>query len=132
MKVVITGGAGFLGLRLARQLLARGTLTGRSGRPEPIARILLLDEPPLRRRIADREDACRGVGARHPQGQGAPAATQLHVRPTRAAMMPHTPIAFCACPEGIPNPVSEAMPCTLVLTQYGRGPANSSLKILFT
>jgi D-erythronate 2-dehydrogenase len=43
MKVVITGGAGFLGLRLARQLLARGTLTASSGKPEPISRILLLD-----------------------------------------------------------------------------------------
>ena len=43
MKVVITGGAGFLGMRLARTLLERGQLTGTSGRPEPIDEIILLD-----------------------------------------------------------------------------------------
>ena len=43
MKVVITGGAGFLGMRLARTLLERGQLTGASGRPEPVDEIVLLD-----------------------------------------------------------------------------------------
>jgi nucleoside-diphosphate-sugar epimerase len=43
MKVVITGGAGFIGQRLASALLARGELTGRSGRPEAIERIVLAD-----------------------------------------------------------------------------------------
>ena len=43
MKVVITGGAGFLGMRLARRLLERGQLTGTSGRQEPIDEIVLLD-----------------------------------------------------------------------------------------
>ena len=43
MKVVITGGAGFLGQRLARTLLGRGTLTGRSGKQEKIERIVLAD-----------------------------------------------------------------------------------------
>jgi nucleoside-diphosphate-sugar epimerase len=38
VKLLITGGAGFLGLRLARTLLARGTLCGR-----PIERIVLAD-----------------------------------------------------------------------------------------
>jgi nucleoside-diphosphate-sugar epimerase len=44
MEVLITGGAGFLGAKLARQLLARGTLAGPSGQPEKISRITLLDQ----------------------------------------------------------------------------------------
>ena len=43
MKVVITGGAGFLGLQLARRLTALGSLTGTSGRLEQIDEILLFD-----------------------------------------------------------------------------------------
>lgn len=43
VKVVITGGAGFLGLQLARALTRRGTLTGPSGGQEPIERIVLFD-----------------------------------------------------------------------------------------
>jgi nucleoside-diphosphate-sugar epimerase len=43
MKVVITGGGGFLGSQLCAKLLERGELTGPSGTPEPIAEILLLD-----------------------------------------------------------------------------------------
>jgi nucleoside-diphosphate-sugar epimerase len=43
MKVVITGGAGFLGQRLARTLLQRGTLIGPSGTDEPIDTIVGLD-----------------------------------------------------------------------------------------
>lgn len=44
MEVLITGGAGFLGSKLARQLLARGTLAGPSGQPKKISRITLLDQ----------------------------------------------------------------------------------------
>jgi nucleoside-diphosphate-sugar epimerase len=43
MKVVITGGAGFIGRRLAESLLARGTLTGPSGTQEAIDELLLFD-----------------------------------------------------------------------------------------
>jgi len=43
MKVVITGGGGFLGSMLCEQLLAIGELTGPSGRPETIREIVLLD-----------------------------------------------------------------------------------------
>jgi D-erythronate 2-dehydrogenase len=43
MKVLITGGAGFLGQRLARELLARGTLKGANGEPQPLTELVLLD-----------------------------------------------------------------------------------------
>src|SRR5690349_12749592 len=46
MNVVITGGAGFLGQRLARKLLARGTLSSASGGQEPIERLVLADVVP--------------------------------------------------------------------------------------
>jgi len=43
MRVVITGGGGFLGSRLARALLARGRLTAPDGIEQQISRIVLLD-----------------------------------------------------------------------------------------
>ncbi|HEY2023540.1 D-erythronate dehydrogenase [Paraburkholderia sp.] len=43
MKVLITGGAGFLGQRLARELLARGSLKGPDGAPQAISELVLLD-----------------------------------------------------------------------------------------
>ena len=46
MHIAITGAAGFLGSKLARQLLANGALVGRSGRPEAISRITLVDVTP--------------------------------------------------------------------------------------
>ena len=46
MTVVITGGAGFLGQRLARALVARGVLSGADHRPQSIDRIVLLDVTP--------------------------------------------------------------------------------------
>ena len=44
MKVVITGGGGFIGTRLARALLARGTLAGADGTQARIERLVLADQ----------------------------------------------------------------------------------------
>src|SRR6476646_4554982 len=46
MTVMITGGAGFLGQRLARTLLQRGTLKTPEGHERPIERLVLLDVAP--------------------------------------------------------------------------------------
>ena len=46
MRIVITGGAGFLGSRLARKLLERGTLTDARGREREIQSISLVDVAP--------------------------------------------------------------------------------------
>ena len=43
MRIVITGGAGFIGKKLARALLARGTLTDRHGTVQSIREITLFD-----------------------------------------------------------------------------------------
>jgi nucleoside-diphosphate-sugar epimerase len=43
MKVVITGGAGFLGKKLARRLLQHASLVGADGRPEPVSEVVLFD-----------------------------------------------------------------------------------------
>lgn len=55
MKILITGGAGFVGARLARTLLQRGTLLGR-----PIAQLVLADQaPPRPELLADARVAAR-------------------------------------------------------------------------
>lgn len=46
MKVVITGGAGFLGRRLAEKLLRVGTLRSADGQARPIDQIVLVDTVP--------------------------------------------------------------------------------------
>lgn len=46
MKVVVTGGTGFIGRMLARRLLDLGQLTGPSGTPEPIDKVVLFDVAP--------------------------------------------------------------------------------------
>ena len=44
MKIIITGGGGFLGSQLATRLLQKGTLTGQSGEQENIEQICLIDK----------------------------------------------------------------------------------------
>lgn len=48
MQVLITGGAGLLGARLAKQLLQRGTLANAEGKQQAITRITLLDVVPAK------------------------------------------------------------------------------------
>src|ERR1022692_700922 len=43
MRVVITGGAGFLGSRLARSILERGRLTDASGIERELRKLVLID-----------------------------------------------------------------------------------------
>ena len=43
MRIIITGGGGFLGSQLCTKLLQRGELTGPSGQAEPIDEIVLFD-----------------------------------------------------------------------------------------
>ncbi len=47
MNIVITGGAGFLGRRLAETLLQRGSLRGANGQDAAIRKITLVDVVPL-------------------------------------------------------------------------------------
>jgi nucleoside-diphosphate-sugar epimerase len=46
-NVVVTGGAGFLGTRLARHLLASGTLALAGGGARPVAGVTLIDRAPV-------------------------------------------------------------------------------------
>jgi nucleoside-diphosphate-sugar epimerase len=43
MKVVITGGTGFIGARLARRILDKGTLAGPDGEQVPVDEMVLFD-----------------------------------------------------------------------------------------
>jgi nucleoside-diphosphate-sugar epimerase len=47
VNVVITGGAGFLGSRLARDLLAVGSLDVAGGGARPLSRVTLIDQAPV-------------------------------------------------------------------------------------
>ena len=43
MKVVITGGGGFLGKKLARRILQQGSIAGADGKPQKVGELLLFD-----------------------------------------------------------------------------------------
>ena len=43
MKILITGGGGFLGYRLAKSILARGTLADADGKQAAVTQIVLVD-----------------------------------------------------------------------------------------
>jgi len=61
-NVVITGGAGFLGSRLARELLAAGSLGVAGGEPSPLTGVTLIDRAPVPADLAadSRVTAVRG------------------------------------------------------------------------
>ena len=74
MKVIITGGGGFLGSQLCQKLLERGELTGPSGAAEKIREIVLLDavfhrpatDPRVRQitgDISDRDTVFSAIGS---------------------------------------------------------------------
>lgn len=62
LNVVITGGAGFLGSRLARELLAAGSLDLAGGGARPLSRVTLVDQAQVPPDLAadDRVTAARG------------------------------------------------------------------------
>jgi len=62
VNVVITGGAGFLGSRLARELLAAGPLVVAGGEARPLSRMTLIDQAPVPPDLAadERVTAIRG------------------------------------------------------------------------
>ncbi len=61
-NVLITGGGGFLGARLARQLLAAGSFAPGGSRPRPLTRVTLIDQAPVPADLAadERVSALRG------------------------------------------------------------------------
>ena len=74
MKVIITGGGGFLGSQLSEKLLERGAITGPSGVAEKIGEIVLLDavfhrpatDPRVRQitgDISDRDTVFSAIGS---------------------------------------------------------------------
>jgi D-erythronate 2-dehydrogenase len=61
-NVVVTGGTGFLGSRLARELLAAGPIKVAGGAAQPLSRMTLLDQspPPVALAADERVTAIRG------------------------------------------------------------------------
>jgi D-erythronate 2-dehydrogenase len=79
-NVVITGGAGFLGARLARELLASGSLAVAGGTARPLSRVTLIDRVPAPADLAadERVAVIRGdVGDLPDSGRDALAAAEV-------------------------------------------------------
>ena len=53
LNVVITGGAGFLGSRLARELLVAGSLGVAGGEARPLSRMTLIDQAEVQAAIEE-------------------------------------------------------------------------------
>jgi D-erythronate 2-dehydrogenase len=53
VQVVVTGGAGFLGTRLARELLTAGSLQIAGGPAQPVSRVTLIDHAPVPPQLSD-------------------------------------------------------------------------------
>ena len=70
VNVVITGGAGFLGARLARELLAAGSLEVAGAAAQPLAAVTLIDQfpPPGDLAADERVTAVRGDVSELPEG----------------------------------------------------------------
>jgi nucleoside-diphosphate-sugar epimerase len=62
MHVVVTGGAGFLGSRLARELLAAGSRAVAGGAPRALSRLTLLDRVPVPADLAADSRVTVGLG----------------------------------------------------------------------
>ncbi|MGP8000662.1 MAG: D-erythronate dehydrogenase [Streptosporangiaceae bacterium] len=82
-NIMITGGAGFLGARLARDLLAAGSLAVAGGAPRPLQRLVLADQAPVPADLAadGRVSALRGdlAALLRPDGAGRAALTGASV-----------------------------------------------------
>ena len=82
-NVMITGGAGFLGARLARDLLADGSLAVAGGAARPLRRLTVADQAPVPADLAadERVTALRGElsDLLRPGGAGWPALTAASV-----------------------------------------------------
>jgi D-erythronate 2-dehydrogenase len=69
VNVVVTGGAGFLGARLAREMLAAGVLGVAGGEPRPLSRVTLIDRVPAPPDLAADErvqSICADLGGASP------------------------------------------------------------------
>ena len=104
MKLLITGGGGFIGARLARALLARGTLGGRSDRAPRADRHRAAARRPARRRArrgphrpAARRSARRCATKPSTASSTSPRPSRANARPTSTSACAPTSTARAPC-----------------------------------